>query len=224
MLPNHIIALPNSDKKFHEKWYDGRNKLDMPHPYRAILVGKPGVGKSTICKNLVLRADPPFESVRIIHADPMHTKEYDDLGNVELSGDILPADEWDSDDTKTLIILDDLEFKGMDKKQLQNLHRLFGYASTHKNISVLLCSQDFFNIPPICKRCSTLFVIWKNQDIDSMNMVAKRCGMDYKLFNSIFKNHITEPRDSLWIDLSEKTKYPIRKNGFETDIFKNMSF
>jgi hypothetical protein len=31
-LPNKIIPLPNPDKNFHEKWYKGRNMLNIPHP------------------------------------------------------------------------------------------------------------------------------------------------------------------------------------------------
>lgn len=75
---NKLFRIPNKDKFFHETWHPGRNLLNIPHPFRAILAGPPNRGKSTICKNLLLRADPPFEQVIVVHYD-METKEYDDL-------------------------------------------------------------------------------------------------------------------------------------------------
>jgi ABC-type proline/glycine betaine transport system ATPase subunit len=88
-LPDVLIALKNKDKEFHEQWTAGRNMLDIPHPFRGVLLGPPNCGKSTTVKNILLRADPPFESVTVIHCDPEHTKEYQDLGDsCEIRGDI----------------------------------------------------------------------------------------------------------------------------------------
>ena len=38
--------------------------------------------------------------------------------------------------------------------------------------------------------------------------------MNSKSFRHIFDKIITESHDSLWIDLTEKTPLPLRKNGF----------
>ena len=108
-----------------------------------------------VVKNLLIRAKPPFEEVFVIHCDPDYTKEYDDIGAVLLK-DIPSPEDWEGQ-VKTLVILDDLEFKGMSKDQRRNLDRLFGFVSTHKNISCILCSQDPFNVPPIVRRCSNLW-------------------------------------------------------------------
>jgi hypothetical protein len=43
-LPNKILALPNADKAFHEKWYKGRNHLNIPHPFRCVALGPPNCG------------------------------------------------------------------------------------------------------------------------------------------------------------------------------------
>ena len=66
-LPNKIIPLPNPDKEFHEAWDKGRNLLNIPHPFRAVFLGPPGSGKSTAVKNILMRADPCFENIIIIH-------------------------------------------------------------------------------------------------------------------------------------------------------------
>ena len=44
-LPNKIIPISNADKSFHEKWYDKRNMLNIPHPFRACCLGPPNVGE-----------------------------------------------------------------------------------------------------------------------------------------------------------------------------------
>ena len=91
------------------------------------------------------------------------------------------------------------------------LDRLFGYVSTHKNISVLLCSQDPFNVPPIVRRCSNLWVLWPGRDVDAVQTCARKCGENlqekFKLCHS--------PKDSIWIDLTDGTPVKVRRNGYE---------
>jgi len=214
-LPNRIIALPNPDKEFHESWTKGRNMLDIPHPFRCVCLGPPNVGKTTIVKNLLLRAKPEFEDVVVIHCDGNYTKEYDDLGedNIEILSEIPAPEDWEGE-KKTLVVLDDLEYKQMNKEQKRNLDRLFGYVSTHKNISIILCSQDAFNVPPIVRRCSNLFVLWRCPDLDAMATCARKTGMKSEGFNSIFNKLMLDSRDSLWLDMTSGTPYPMRKNGY----------
>ena len=217
-LPNKIIPLPCADKAFHERWTKGRNMLNIPHPFRCVCLGPPNVGKTTIVKNLLLRANPPFEEVVVIHCDSDYTQEYDDLKNedgtnLELLDEIPAPEDWDGL-VKTLVVLDDLEFKQANKTQKRNLDRLFGYVSTHKNISVILCSQDAFNVPPIVRRCSNLWVLWRCPDLDAMSTCARKTGMKANNFNSIFNQLMLEPKDSLWIDMTDKSPYKMRKNGY----------
>jgi hypothetical protein len=172
------------------------------------------VGKTTIVKNLLLRAKPQFEEVVVIHCDSGYTKEYDDIGdNLEMLDEIPAPEDWEGQ-VKTLVILDDLEFKGMNKIQRRNLDRLFGYCSTHKNISCILCSQDAFNVPPIVRRCSNLWVLWRCPDLDAMATCARKTGLKANNFNSIFNQLMLEPKDSLWIDTTDKSPYKMRKNGY----------
>ena len=211
-LPNKILALPNADKEFHEGWEKGRNMLNIPHPFRCVCLGPPNCGKGTVVKNILLRAKPEFEEVYVIHCDPGYTKEYDDVGGVMLDK-IPPPEQWEGL-VKTLVILDDLEFKGMCKEQRRNLDRLFGFVSTHKHISCILCSQDPFNVPPIVRRCSNLWVLWRCPDLDAMATCARKTGMKSDSFNTIFNQFKLDGHNSLWIDMTEKTPYPLRKNGF----------
>ena len=211
-LPNKILALPNPDKTFHEKWYQGRNMLNIPHPWRGVFLGPPNCGKGCAVKNLLLRAKPQFEQVFVIHCDPDYTQEWDDIG-AETLNQIPAPDEWEGQ-VKTLVILDDLDYRSMDKTQMRNLCRLYGFCSTHKQISVALLQQDAFSLPASVRRCSNLFVFWRCPDLDAMSCVARKTGMKAKNFNDIFNQLNMNGHDSLWIDMSAKSPYPKRKNGY----------
>ena len=129
-LPRRIIPIANADKEFHEEWKANRDPLNLPHPFRAVLLGQPNTGKTTLVKNILLRAQPEFKEMFLIHCDSEYTKEYDDVGKaVQVLSEIPPPNWWEGK-VKTLVILDDLEYKGMGKEQKQNLDRLFGYCST----------------------------------------------------------------------------------------------
>lgn len=211
-LPDLLFSIHNPDKVWHEEWFEGRNHLNLPHPMRIVLLGPPNVGKTTTVKHILLRADPPFEEVFIIHS-LADTQEYDDLDNCTVLENIPAPDEWQGD-VKTLVILDDLEFKYLSREQKRNLDRLFGTVSTHKNISVALCSQDPFNVPAICRRCANMWVLWKMTDLNALSMCARRTGMTTKAFNQIFEKLMTEPKDSLWIDLTDHSPMKLRKNAY----------
>jgi len=213
-LPNRIMLIPNADKAFHERWVKGRNPLNIPHPFRCCCLGPPNCGKGTVVKNLLLRAKPQFEEVIVIHCDPGYTKEYDDIAPNQLLSEIPPPDLWEGK-VKTLVILDDLEFKSLSKDERGNLDRLFGFVSTHKDISVILCNQDPFCVPPIVRRCSNLWILWKLIDLDSLATCARKTGYKADNFSNLFNQLEIKGHDSLWIDLTEKSPYPLRKNGYE---------
>ncbi len=155
---------------------------------------------------------PKFVEVYVIHPDPNYTKEWDDIGAVML--DHIPSPEEWAGEVKTLVILDDMEFKMMSKDQKRALDRLFGYCSTHKQISCLLAAQDTYNVPPCVRRCCNFYVFWKMQDLDSLAMTARKTGMKASNFNCIFNELMMNTHDCLMIDTTKDTPYPLRKNGY----------
>lgn len=218
-LPNKILVLKNADKTFHESWTPGRNLLNIPHPFRAVFLGPPNTGKTNLVKNILIRAKPQFEEVIVIHGDPEYTCEYEDCMNKDGDNikmlDKVPSPEEFEGEVKTLVVLDDLEFKSMKKDQAKNLDRLFGYVSTHKNISVVLCSQDCFQVPSNVRRMSNLFVLWRMRDLDSMCSVARKSGLKSKDLRTMFNQLCKHPKDSLWLDFTDFSPAPLRLNGFD---------
>ncbi len=219
-VENNIIPIKNPDKSFHETWSTkkkngveyGRHPLNIPHPSRWVLFGPPGTGKTTVVINGVLRQSPPFERIFLIHIDGHYTKEYNKLESFTRLTSV-PSPDWWNGEEKTLVILDDLEYRYMSKEQKVCLDRLFGYVSTHKNISVYLTAQDGFNIPPCVRRSADVWILWKGRDLDSMRQIARKGGLRKTDIEALHNCYDFTLRDSLWIDTTPFSPYPLRING-----------
>ena len=214
-LPRKIIPIENPDKTWHEKWDKNRDPLNIPHPYSGVLIGLRNTGKGTIAKNIILRANPPFKRIYVVHVDAHYTNEWEDVDGIMLDTIPDPTDEIFNSREKTLMIFDDMEFKSMNKKQIAKFDRINGYAVSHKHLSTLVLSQDAFNIPSSIRRLATLWVLWKIDDIDSLYAVARKTGLKKEEYTYLFNNYLKEFHDSLWIDKTEKTPYPLRINGYD---------
>jgi len=215
-LPKRIIPFDNQDKQFHETWDSYRDWLDFPHPFRMMLAAKPNGGKTTVILNIILRAafgHAPFQKIIVVHCDPQQTKEYDHIQREMLSQ--IPAPEDFNPRDKTLVILEDLNYLNMSLEQQGRLERLYGYASTHKNVSCILTAQDPFRILPTVRRCSNVFIVWNNHDNDMIKLLARKTGHEADILLRALETHCRGPHDSLWIDLTPNTPAPFRKNGYE---------
>lgn len=235
-LPQQIIALPNPDKH-DEKWSKGRDPLDFPCPTRAIISAPPNTGKSTIILNMILRAKPEYKKIWVAHCSEL-TKEYDILKNEDdkfcdddktdvTISDVLPPMSWfkekgDNENsdrkTKKLVILDDINYKTIDKKGAKKdavpLDRLFGFYSSHMFCSTIATCQNFYNLDPAIKRMCNLLIIGKVNDALCMKSMAQKIGYHFEVFEKYLKL-LEHNHDTLWFDLTNQTPYPVRLNGYE---------
>jgi hypothetical protein len=213
-LPKRMLLIKSSDKGFHERWYKGRNPMNFCHPTRLVCAAKPNAGKTNYVKNWILRAKPAFDRIFVLSCDP-NASEYNDV-QAEVLTEIPPPEYWIEDsDEKKLIILDDCDFTGLDKQQKVNLSRLVGFCSTHCNLSVAICNQNFFDICGIARKCCSVWAIWRPSCNEELNTISRRCGVKAKDIQWIFDNLCTEYTDSLTIDMSVPAEYKLKKNGFE---------
>ena len=224
-LPNVIVPFECSDKRLKERWTQrrARDLANFPSPFRMLLLGPPGGGKSTLIKNVVIHQDPPFDEVYVIHEDhrdePGGTTEYDDLDATAMMSEVPDLNFWDelaaSDDpdeppVKRLVILDDLELKNRPER-LKNLQTLFRYVSSHKGISICMAHQHFFSLEPVLKRVSNIFIVWKSKDQREISQIESRVGLVAGTLNLIF-SYCRSPHDSVCIDHTANSPAPLRVN------------
>lgn len=215
-LPRKIIPFKNKDKQFHEEWTSDRDWLDIPHPFRMVLASKPNGGKTTVILNIILRvamSKAPFQKLVVVHCDPEQTHEYDDMKAEVLAN--IPSPQEFSADKKTLCILEDLNYLAMSQEQKGRLERLYGYTSTHKNVSCILTAQDPFRILPTVRRCTNVFVLWNNHDADMVKAIARKTGLTAQQLQSLLDEHCKGLHDCLWLDFTENSPAPFRKNAYE---------
>lgn len=214
-LPEELIHIKNPEKVYHEKWYKGRDKLNIPHPFRLLLLGGVNMGKTNTIKNIILRIDPPFKKIYLYHTGGDYTLEYDDIKTILIDNIPEPDDEMFDPKIKSLVIIEDKEYKFMKKKELQNLDRLFGYVSTHRNVSVASTGQYFYNMPVPIRNMSNFFIIWRPLDLDSLNSIGRRVGLKKEEILAIMDTYFKKGRDSLWVDLTANSPYKLRLNGYK---------
>lgn len=219
-FPRKVIVFENLDKKSKEKWTKSRDLLNIPAPSRITIAGSPNSGKTNLVKNLLVRANPPYKKIYLVHYD-QETEEYDDIPEIIKLDDFPnPRDrELFNGVDKCCLIIDDYEFKFLSKTQLKNLDRLLGFCSSHLYTTILICCQDWFNLPPIIRRSSNVFFVWKNTaDLESLYMIGRKFNYKKQEFMDLFK-HCKCKYDFLCFDKTNDTPAPVRLNGYE--ILKN---
>jgi ABC-type cobalamin/Fe3+-siderophores transport system ATPase subunit len=227
-LPKAIVPFRCADKLIEEKWTAERAEdlANIPSPFRAILVGGCGSGKSTVAKQLLIHQKPNFDELILIHAD---------VGDDEHQGG--STEWWDADPTlvmnecpslefwtalcanddpdrpvKRLVVVDDLEQTSALKQRLKNLALLFRYVSTHKSMSVILCHQSMFDIMPLLRKMANLYIVWKPRAKNELTLIENRVGLDKGVLKELFTQLCPNQRDSITIDLTDRSPQKLRLN------------
>jgi len=221
-MSNKLIAFANADKSKQEKWKPGRDLLNIPASWRGIFCGPPSSGKSTIVKNLLIKAKPMYKKVIVVHygADEEgggtdDYKEFEDDDGFSIVGleDLPDPRKINEKREKMMLVLEDIPLSHLSKIQKEMLDRLYGYASSHRFLTVICCAQNFYDIPVGAKRCANLFVLWKQPDIFGLTTMASRTGYTASDFRQLFKL-CKSKHDSIWIDCTPESPVPLRLNGY----------
>jgi len=215
--PNKIIVFKNKDKdKYTEKWHPHKNLANFIRPYRMLILASPSRGKTNVIKNILLHAKPEFDNIYLMHCDLHGTKEYEEIDYIPLE-EIPEIEEFDRD-FRNLLIIDDFSIGLLNKDELHKLQRLFSYVSTHRNLSIIITSQDLFsqqhNARFIVRYCN-IFLLYKIKNLELLGLISKRLGLKKEDTEAIFKEHITSQYDFLTIDDTQNSPAPLRKNLFD---------
>ena len=102
-----------------------------------------------------------------------------------------------------------------------NLNRLFGYTSSHCNLSVAITSQNPYDISVDIRRTANTISIWRCADMNALNTLASRCGVKKSNMEWVMINVLKNPHDFLMIDLQANSPAKYRINGFTKIQFRD---
>ena len=165
-------------------------------------------------KNTVLQhqggTGAPFRELYVITCSPL-CKEYDDLEYTGLMTEIPDADFF-TGKVKTAIILDDFELSNMTPSTKRKLSTLFRYVATHRNVSIFCGFQSALDTPPLIRKVSDVFVMYKPNNRLEISTLANRLDLDADDLRYIYKKICNGKYDCLCVNNIPGAPYRLTKN------------
>jgi tRNA A37 threonylcarbamoyladenosine biosynthesis protein TsaE len=220
------IKLYKSKHQNHFKMYNLHPALPQ-HPFRMIISGSSGSGKTNLVKNLLLNKKfykNRFDNIYIMSSTYYINNDYEDIDvdvvsttyNEDFIDTILELQNENLDDTKGLLIIDDMS--GMlPKSQNSKLANLF-FRARHHNLSIMLLTQYYYNVPKNIRcNCSNIIIFNTENQNELKSLTAENCcHLKDQNFMSVFKYACNEPYSFLHIDYNEKNKHKRYRKKFQT--------
>jgi hypothetical protein len=190
--------------------------LQLEHPFTLIVAGPSACGKSTFVIRLIecreQLCDTVFKNIVWCHSEnnaPHHLKDVSFVTGV-------PEFE-NPENVPTLIVLDDL----MDSAYSKKVSELFTRGSHHRNISLVLITQNLFHQGPSSRDISLnskYIVVFKNpRDKTQIVHLARQVYPEnISSFHKIYLEACKDPHSYLFLDLTQSINDLLR---FRTKIF-----
>ena len=225
-----LSLIPNADKKHHEVWHPDSDLASFPCPSRIVLCAKPNGGKTTVVLNLLLKANPPYKKIFLMHPSlratgdtetddddvDEYSEEVPEYKHVDFSPlyDFPNPKFFDNDCKKQDLLIDDIELKTLTKEQKKRFNKILSYSSTHYNLTVVLTSQDIFTQLPVCAlRFCNVFFLWRYSDLNYQRMILNRMGISKKTIEKVLDEMSGYGvHDFLTVDTTLDTPQKFRKN------------
>ena len=102
----------------------------------------------------------------------------------------------------------------MKRTDLRNLVQIVRLGS-HLGMSMIFVNQIFCSVPKQLRDNCNLFILYKPTDLDSVNTIGRRVGLNKKKITHVFDNIITGWHDSLCVNFTKGAKFKYSKNLFE---------
>lgn len=221
---DRLLVLPNPDKRGTGR-RAGKAAWMPTAPCRILFVGPPGSGKTNNVLNIALRFEPKPTRIMVLHLDP-DAREYKILEKVAPVSYYTPdqppdfKDLQDPDEARaaakdgeepprTLLIVDEVPTKALDKAGKSALERIANFGSTHKNTSILFSFQNLTSIEPTIRRAFNHFCLSPSADSGSTQLAAHRIGCSEEELKDLF-GLCRAPTDSIWVDTTRNADQPLR--------------
>jgi GTPase SAR1 family protein len=195
--------------------------LRFKHPFTCIISGPTGSGKSSFCVKFLqnldsLSTETDFDGGIIWCYSEKTAVPSLKKANIKYHEGV-PEEIGDAYGRPSLLILDDL----LNQVYSQRVCDLFTKGSHHRNVSVILITQNLFHQGPYCRDISLnakYLVLLKNvRDKKQFSHLAQQVYPENS--NSLYqayRNATTNPHGYLILDLSQDTNDLLR---FRTNIF-----
>ena len=228
-----------NNKKHDEKW-----PCIPDHPYRILMIGGSGSGKTNQLINLINKQNDVDKIY--LYARDLSELKYEylikkrvDVGikHVNNSNAFIKCSSTMNDvyenindynlsrRRKILIVFDDMIADIMTSKKFQNkigvlfIKELF-IRCRKLNISFVFITQSYFSVPKDVRLNSTHYLIMKINNKKELQNIAINCSadIDYKNFMKIYRECTRESFNFLTIDTTLPASNPLRfrKNLFES--------
>ena len=236
MINLHSITNKNN-KKHNEKW-----PFILDHPYRIIITGGSGSGKTNTLLDLIIKQenrdviDKIYLYVRDLN-EPKYQlliKKCEDAGIKHVNNpneSIVSSNTMDDvyedidnynpkSDKKVLIVFDDMIAHIMTNTRFQAIIKELFIRCRKLNISLVFIIQSYFSAPKDARLNSTHYFIMKiNNKIELKIIATDHFGdIDYQDFVKIYRKCTKESFNFLTIDTTLPASDPLRfrKNLFES--------
>jgi hypothetical protein len=187
-------------------------------PFRMIIAGNSGSGKTQTLLNLLYNMPDTFEKIFIVtkcKTEPLYEYLEDRLGKDGLSvkEGIIELPDLDSLDKEqnNLIVLDDLVNEPL--KQQRPICDYF-IRARKKNCSIIYISQSFYAVPKLIRDNISYLIIKQVSSMKNLTMICRECslGIDKKQLKKIYDDATQSKQDFLLIDLETDPKDRFRHN------------
>ena len=224
----------NNNNNLNENW-----KYIPDHPYRILIIGGSGSGKTNTLLNLINK-QKDIDKIYLYAKDLSEAKyEYlirnrenvgikhlkDSKAFIECSNTM--NDVYESIDNynlnrtrKILIVLDDMIAEIMTNKKFQSIIKELFNRRKKLNMSLVFITQSYFPVPKGVRLNSTHYLIMKINNKRELQNIAinHSADIDFKDFIKIYIECTREPYSFLTIDTTLPSSNPLRfrKNLFDT--------
>jgi ABC-type dipeptide/oligopeptide/nickel transport system ATPase component len=189
-------------------------------PFRMIICGSSGSGKTQTLLNLIYNMPDTFESISITTKnkdEPLYNYLEDKLGKKGLTitegiPNLPNLDKYDKEQ-QHLIVMDDLVNEPL--KQQKVICDYF-IRARKKNCSLIYISQSFYQVPKLIRDNINYLIIKQVSSMKNLTMIARECslGIDKKQLTDIYRDATKKKEDFLLIDLDGDPDEKFRK-GFD---------
>ena len=197
-------------------------------PFRMIIAGNSGSGKTQTLLNLLYNMPNTFEKIFIVTKnkdEPLYNYLEDKLGKDGLTikeglTELPDVDSLDKEQNN-LIVLDDLVNEPL--KQQRPVADFF-IRARKKNASIIYISQSFYAVPKLIRDNINYLIIKQVSSMKNLTMICRECslGIDKKQLKKIYEDATQKKQDFLLIDLEGDKDERFRFNFDEIFVIEDI--